>query len=230
VGSRDFLASHDLNFGSLESKARKYIKKGLSVLYVAENNHMEGMIVLAHSVRPNAAKVLRWFEKEGIHRIYLISGDEKAVVQNLSTSMGFRGCEGGLLPDDKAQFIEKLETSGYHVVMIGDGVNDALALAKATVGISLGAGGSEVAVEAADIALANNDLEGLIYLKCLSLKMLRIAEQNFWIASISNAAGVMLGFMGMLPVALAGAFHVSHSLGIILNTSRLLRWRGPFNE
>jgi len=103
-------------------------------------------------------------------------------------------------------------------------VNDALALARADVGVAMGAGGSEVAIEAADIALVTDDLGGLVYVQSLSQATLRVVRQNFWIATGSNLAGVALGAAGLLSPVMAGLLHIVHSLGVLANSSRLLRY------
>ena len=91
----------------------------------------------------------------------------------------------------------------------------------------MGAGGSEAAVETSDISLADDDLEGLVILRQLSRYTLKTIEQNFWIANITNIAGVILGFFGFLPPVMAGVLHVGHTLGIMSNSSRLLKWEAP---
>jgi cation-transporting P-type ATPase C len=131
------------------------------------------------------------------------------------------------MPEDKAVLVDTLRSSGASVLMVGDGINDALALARADVGVAMGAGGSEVAVEAADIALVNDDLGGLVYVHSLSQATMRVVRQNFWIATGSNLLGVALGAGGVLSPVMAGLLHIAHSLGVMANSSRLLRYEYP---
>jgi len=199
---------------------------GNTVVYVAENAALKGMIAISNTVRPETGRVIERLKLEGIHRIYLISGDTEPVVRHLAAALGFTDYAAPILPEEKAQFIEQLEQSGRRVLMVGDGVNDALALSKATVGVAMGAGGSAVAVEAADIALVDSDLGSLLRLRQLSKKTVETVEANFWIATATNIAGIILGAAGWLPPLMAGFLHMGHTLGIMLNSGKLLQWEG----
>lgn len=116
---------------------------------------------------------------------------------------------------------------GDRVMMVGDGINDALALAEADIGVAMGAGGSEVAIEAADIALVEDDLKGVVYVRGLSRKTIKVVHQNFWIATGSNIIGAALGAAGLLSPVLARLVHITHTLGILANSSRLLFYDFP---
>jgi cation-transporting P-type ATPase C len=185
------------------------------------------MIVVANGVKPNAKAVLDWVRKDGVTSLYLVTGDTQPVAEAIAQSMGFDDYRANLLPEDKASYVERLEQGGKRVVMIGDGVNDALALSKATVGVAMGAGGAEVAIEAADIALVDSELEHLVTLRQLSHKTLRTIEQNYYLATSTNVLGVVLGAAGWLTPVMAGMLHIVHTLGILLNSSRLLNWKAP---
>jgi manganese/zinc-transporting P-type ATPase C len=108
--------------------------------------------------------------------------------------------------------------------MVGDGVNDASALSKATQGVAIGAGGSEAALEAADITLAGDDLKGRVFIIALSRKTLNTIDQNFWLANSTNILGGSLSVAGLLTPLMAGLLHLGHSIGIMLNSARLLKW------
>lgn len=223
VGSAAFLAEQNVNPAYFRAKADKFEQDGFTVIYVARNDHLQGMIVLGNQLRPGCEAVLDRLRKQGMEPQALISGDSEPVVRRLAETLGFDEFLAELRPEEKAVYVDRLEAEGRRVMMVGDGLNDALALSKATVGVAMGAGGSEVAIEAADIALLNNDLNGLVHLRQLSHQSFAVIEQNFWIATLTNLLGVGLGALGVVTPVMAGALHAIHSLGIMLNSSRLLR-------
>ena len=223
VGSAAFLAEQNVNPGYFRAKAEKFETDGLTVIYVARNDQLQGMIVLGNQLRPDCEAVLGRLRKQGMGLQALISGDSQPVVRRLAESLGFDEFLAELRPEEKAAYVDRLEAEGWRVMMVGDGLNDAPALAKASVGVAMGAGGSEVAIEAADIALLDNDLNGLVHLRQLSQQSFAVIEQNFWLATVTNLAGIGLGMVGVVTPVMAGALHALHSLGIMLNSSRLLR-------
>jgi cation-transporting P-type ATPase C len=158
--------------------------------------------------------------------ICLISGDEQAVVQSMCTPLSFDQCMGDLRPEQKSEHIRWLQAGGYGVCMIGDGVNDALALSTADLGLAVGAGGSDAALEAADIVLMGHDLRDVLALRSLSRSTMRVIDQNFWIGAGSDYAGLGLAIVGLLTPFLGGVIHVGHTLAILANSARLLGWRG----
>jgi cation-transporting P-type ATPase C len=224
AGNERFLRSEGVDPSYLKSKARQKMASGHTVIYVAKNGTLQGLIALANTVRPGASAVVDWLRKDGVGQISLISGDEEPIVRSVSQSLQLDYYKANMLPEDKADYLEGLEESNSRVLMVGDGVNDALALAKASVGVAMGAGGSEVAVEASDIALVTDDLKGLVFIRMLSSQTLSAIEQNFWLATTTNISGILLGALGWLTPVMAGLLHVGHTFGIMVNSSRLLRW------
>jgi len=224
VGNREFMGTENIKPSYFKKKAQKHMESGRTVLYVARNGKLQGMVAIANTLRPGTDSALEALHKRRTARFYLISGDTEPIVKKLAMDLGFDNYKAALLPEQKARYIEKLKKHHRGVLMVGDGVNDALAMSTADVGVAMGAGGSEVAIEASDIALVRSDLRDLVTLRLLSDKTLRTIETNFWIATVTNGVGILLGAMGWLTPVMAGVLHIGHTLGIMGNSSRLLKW------
>jgi len=209
-------------------KSRRYEDQGLTVVFVARDGNLVGILGFANQTRPEAKVVVDYLRKNGMRDIVLITGDENRTAACLVDDIGFDGCHASLTPDEKAALVRQFQSSGGRILMVGDGINDALALAKADVGVAMGAGGSEVAIEAADIALVTDDLKGLVYVHSLSRRTMAVIRQNFLLATGSNVAGIVLGAMGWLSPVMAGLVHVVHTVGILANSSRLMFHKAPF--
>lgn len=222
VGNGTFMAESGVDPSYFRARALKFQESGRNVVFVARNGKLQGMIVLENTLRPHCADVVAALREQGIRSFALVSGDSVAAVRRLASGLGFEDHRGELLPEEKAEYVRDLQASGAKVLMVGDGLNDALALSEAHVGVAMGAGGSEVAVEAADVALLHNDLEDLLRLRRLSEAAFRVIEQNFWLATATNVAGAGLGAFGIITPVMAGLLHTAHSLGIMINSSRLL--------
>ena len=223
VGNQEFLESNGTGVGYFKSKAAAFRAAGKTVLYVAKNGRLQGMIAVDNTPRPGLTSVLRQLREQGVSSLYLISGDAERIVGIMAEAYGFDHHQGDLLPEQKATLVEKL-TTDHKVMMVGDGINDALVLSKANVGVAMGAGGSDVAVEAADIALLKSDLKDLVFLYGLGKQTLRVVEQNFWIATLTNLLGIVLAVPGWMSPVFTGALHVGHSLTILLNSGRMLSY------
>lgn len=193
-----------------------------TVVYLARDSELVGVFEIAQQVRPEAGTVVKQLQQAGVRQVLLVTGDEEPVAKALADRLGVARYFASVTPEEKAAIVAQLGFDGQAVVMIGDGINDALALAEADVGVAMGAGGSPVAIEAADIALVRDDLRDLVYVQELSRDTLRIVQQNFWIATGSNVLGVALGVAGQLSPVTAGLIHILHTLGVLANSSRLL--------
>lgn len=229
VGNRQFMEEHEIDISWFEKKAALLKQAGNTVVYVAKNGGVQGIIGIASPVRPEAVRVLHNLRRDGVRCMHLVTGDNEEVAQSLLNVFPFDACRASLMPEEKAQWIEELKR-GSAVVMVGDGVNDALALAQADVGIAMGAGGAEVAMEAADIALADSNLEGLVLVRNLSHKCMQVIEQNHYFAVSTDLMGAALGMLGVLSPVMAGLIHVAHTGGILINSSRLLKWEPPVDS
>ncbi len=161
----------------------------------------------------------------GVKEFHLVSGDTPKAVKILAKAKGFEGFAGDLLPEEKAAYVAHLADRGLTVAFVGDGVNDAPALTKAEVGVAMGAGGSETAIATADIALVDDDLRRLIFLRQLSRQTLLIIQQNYWLALSTNILGALLAVLGRLTPVLGGLLHITHAGLIAGNSTRLLSWQ-----
>ncbi|MGE4292143.1 MAG: heavy metal translocating P-type ATPase [Desulfovibrio sp.] len=227
VGNRKLMDRYAVSVGSVSSRVSSLHRRGYTVLYVARSHRVVGVLAFENMIRPECGEVVARLRANGIRRTVLVTGDEPNTAISLAGRIGIEECHASVMPEDKAVLVETLRASGASVLMVGDGINDALALVRADVGVAMGAGGSEVAVEAADIALVRDDLGGLVYVHSLSQATMRVVHQNFWIATGSNLLGVALGAGGVLSPVMAGLLHIAHSLGVMANSSRLLRYEYP---
>jgi len=224
VGNRAFLEAQGIEVGALRGKAEEKAEEGGTVVYVARDDKLQGLIVVGNAVRPEADRVLKALRRDGVRSIFLVTGDLEPVARSLAERLAIDAYRAALLPEEKAAFLDGLRVKGMKVAMVGDGVNDAVALARADVGVAMGAGGAEAAIEAADISLVDSDLARLLFLRRLSRQTVRVIEQNHWLAVSTNLVGMGLGAGGLITPLLAGLLHIVHTVGIMVNSSRLLRW------
>jgi cation-transporting P-type ATPase C len=230
VGNAQLMEDQSIEIDPAIEQSNRFLEQGRTVVYVAKNGNLEGLIVLSNEVRPGTTSLMETLKKDGVQEIYLVTGDLDPVAKALARDLHLDGYRASLLPEAKAHFIEQLKVRGRQVAMVGDGVNDALALSNANIGIAMGAGGSEVALEAADIALVDSDLTRLLMLRQLSWDTMRVIEQNHWLAVSTNLIGMALGAFGTVGPVVAGLIHIVHTLGIMLNSGKLLTWDQRTNE
>ena len=224
VGNGELMKEAGIDVGYFGRRAQKLAETGHTVIFVAKNNRIQGIIAVTNAVRPGAEHLVSWLRADGVTSLHLVTGDTEPVARAVAEDLGFDDYAAQLLPEEKARYIERLRAAGQSVVMVGDGVNDALALSRADVSVAMGAGGAEAAIEAADIALVDSDLGRLVVLRQLSHQTMRVIEQNFWLAVSTNAIGIALGAAGRINPLMAGLIHVLHTLGIMVNSGRLLKW------
>jgi cation-transporting P-type ATPase C len=222
VGSHKLMAQYGIGLERVEAHLEEVKGRGLTQIFIAKDGELLGAIGFANRERPDLQPLVRRLKGRGIQRTAMITGDAKYTAMDMACRLNFDECRYSVMPEEKAIIVAGLKADGHRVLMVGDGINDALALAEADVGIAMGAGGAEVAIEAADIALVGDDLGGVVYVRDLSRKTMAVIHQNFWIATGSNIAGVVLGALGLLSPVMAGLVHITHTLGILVNSSRLL--------
>jgi cation-transporting P-type ATPase C len=225
VGNLAFMEAEAVSAGYFKSAAEKLETEGCTTVYVAENGKLLGMIGLRYEFKPNSVDVLQRLRHDRVSQIHLVSGDTYEVVMRTTDNLPMNSVQGDMLPEDKARFVAQLVSEGRHVAMVGDGINDAPALARANIGIAMGAGGAEAAIEAADIALVDNRLERIVFIRQLSHRTLQIIQQNHWFAVTTDLLGAIIAIAGLLPPILSGAAHIVHTLTILTNSSRILAFQ-----
>jgi cation-transporting P-type ATPase C len=225
VGNFKLMERFEVRSDQVHAYLDQVKQQGKTLVFIARDSKLLGVAGFASRERPDAAAVLDTLRQDGMHTSVLVTGDAKYAAQDMASRLGFDHCHFSILPGNKAEVVSELRSRGHKVFMVGDGINDALALAEADIGVALGAEGAEVAIEAADIALIQDDLQGILYVRKLSHQTLAVVHQNFWIATGTNIAGVVLGALGLLSPVMAGLVHITHTLGILANSSRLLAFK-----
>ena len=220
AGNKTFFLENGLN---LPEEIEKLENEGKTVILVGNTQRIFGTITLMDEIKPEAAKLMKKLKKKGI-RTVMLTGDNKPVARAVARKIGIDTCYAQLLPQDKVKIIDKLLKKFKHVIMVGDGVNDAPALAKACVGIAMGAAGSDTAIETADVALMQDDLSKVNYLIDLSRKTMRVVKQNVLASILVKGSFAVLTFPGIITLWLAVAVgDMGLSLGVILNALRIGR-------
>ena len=208
--------------------------RGQSVVVVGHKPHADcsgevlGILAIGDALRANASQAVRDLHAAGIERVVMLSGDNQRTVDAIATEAGIDEAAGDLLPDDKIDRVRSLLSEHRHVGMIGDGVNDAPAMAAATVGIAMGAAGTDTAIETADIALMKDDLSKVAETIQLGRRTLRIIQFNIAFALAIKAVFLVLAVLGYTSLWLAILADTGATLLVILNALRLLRTRGVY--
>jgi len=190
---------------------------------VARNGKFIGWVGLQDQTRPEAREALAQLRATGVRRIAMISGDRQPVATRVGREIGCEEAIGECLPQNKVDYVRQTKAKGYRVAVIGDGVNDAPALAAGDLGIAMGAAGSEVAIHSATIALMNNDLNRLPFLVRLSRQTRSVINQNFLFGILFVIGGFSLAALNYLPPIAAAFLHVVGSLIVVFNSARLVR-------
>jgi Cd2+/Zn2+-exporting ATPase len=223
LGSHRYLEERGQETPEIHEQLETMSGRGQTVVVFGNANHVCGLISLADEVRPGAAAALRELRTAGIEHLIMLTGDNRPTAEAVAAQAGVDQVEAELLPEDKVTAIEALVGKYQRVAMIGDGVNDAPALARASVGIAMGAAGTDSAIETADIALMSDDLSKLPWLIRHSRRVLGVVRQNIVFSLAVKLAFVVLTFAGVSSLWGAIAADMGASLLVIANGLRLLR-------
>lgn len=223
LGSHRLLDDNMAESAQVRTQADAFEAQGRSVVFVGNEEHVCGLISVADSLRPEAKEALNALKKVGVEKIVMLTGDNQGTAEAISTQAGVDLYKAELLPEEKTEEVEKLMKNHQHVAMVGDGVNDAPAMAAASLGIAMGAAGTDAAIETADIALMSDDLSKLVWLVNHSQKTLSIIQQNIIFALGLKALFVVLALAGVATLWMAIAADMGASLLVIFNGLRLLK-------
>jgi Zn2+/Cd2+-exporting ATPase len=196
---------------------------GLSVLYVVRDGELAGWIGLEDNARPEAAEAVDRLRDMGIKRLVILTGDRKSVAKRVAEQMHFSEFKAEVLPHEKLEMVDELKAKGYRVAVIGDGVNDAPALAAGDISIAMGAAGSDVAIHSASIALLNSNLNRIPFLVELSRRTIAVIRQNMIIGGLFIVVFMSLAGAGYVSPVTAAFLHIVSGLIVIFNSARLVR-------
>jgi cation-transporting P-type ATPase C len=222
VGSAAFMDESGISISIPESTIKMMHEKGENIVFVARGKTLLGVIGIQDRLREDMKKTLNRLRRFGYDDIVLLTGDVEEHANLMASKMALDGYKAQVLPEDKADMVLRMQAKGNKVVMIGDGVNDAPALAYSDVGIALGRGSTEISIETSDIAINNDNPLLLTGIIGLSKKTMEIVKQNFATAIGVNTVGLMLASMGILPVFWAAVLHNATTIAVVMNSGRIL--------
>ncbi len=231
VGNRRLIEAQGVSIdASVESSLATLEADGASPVIVVENGIVQGVIAVRDLMRPESAQAIHQLRHAGIQRIVLLTGDRNRVAESIGREAGVDEVHADLLPEQKVEAISRLQRAGHRVAMIGDGINDAPALAMADAGIAMGVTGTDIAIEEADVVLTNDRLDRLPLLVEVSRASFSVIKQNIWVFALAlNVISVLAASMGILGPVGAAATHQVSALLVVLNSLRLLAY-GTFDK
>lgn len=226
AGNIEMMGDNNISISQdIEKKASKYKSIGCTIVYISINGiDITGFIALSDTLKKDAANVIKNIGHNGVRSI-LLTGDNKQAAYYIANLVGINDVCSNCLPEDKISAIEKYQNANELVCMVGDGVNDALALKKAHVGIAMGGIGSDIAIDAADIALIRDDIKSIPHLLNLSKKVTKTIKLNLTFSMVLNFIAVTLAILGILKPVVGALVHNAGSVIVILNSSLLLNWK-----
>ena len=223
AGNQELLNANNIEIPELK-EAEDYVKKGCTIIYVSVNSTFAGFLALSDTVRKESENMIAELLKLGICPV-LLTGDHANAADTIASQLHIKEVKADCLPENKLGYIEDYQKNGMQVCMIGDGVNDAPALKKAEVGIAMGGVGSDIAVDAADIALVDDEVKELPHLVALSKHMMITIKLNMTFSMTLNFIAIILAILGVLNPVVGALVHNAGSVFVIINSAFLLKWR-----
>lgn len=225
VGNVNLLNEYGIDIPqNAAAKAEEYQNKGCTAVYVGIDSGFAGIIALSDTLREESRDTVGRLYAENVTPI-LLTGDNIKAASAIAERLGIKKIKAECMPEDKLDEISRLQNEKHHVCMIGDGINDAPALKKADVGIAMGGVGSDIAVDAADIALANDEIKELPHLISLSSRMMTTIKINLSFSMGLNFLAIILAMTGILNPVIGALVHNAGSVLVIINSALLLRWK-----
>lgn len=221
VGTRKLLRSRNIDLMDIESKMERMENEGKTAMLIAVNEQLAGIVAVADTVKETSQAAIERMQALGLD-VILLTGDNKQTAEAIGRQVGLSHVIAEVLPEEKSEEIKKLQAQGKKVAMVGDGINDAPALAIADIGMAIGTG-TDIAIEAADITLMRGDLNSVADAIFMSRKTMRNIKQNLFFAFFYNTIGIPVAALGLLAPWVAGAAMAFSSVSVVLNALRLQR-------
>lgn len=222
AGNSELLKKNDISVG-ISREIDKFYAQGCTVIYIGVDGEFAGYIVLSDVLRNESRQMIADLKVIGVMPV-LLTGDNKNAAESIAKKLNISEYQFQCLPEDKMNYIENSENDGKPVCMIGDGINDAPALKRATVGIAMGGIGSDIAVDAADIALVDDEVKELPHLVALSKRMMTTIKRNMTFSMCLNFVAIILAIIGTLNPVVGALVHNAGSVFVIINSALLLKW------
>jgi P-type E1-E2 ATPase len=224
VGKDKYLQANNISIPEIiEQTVSDQTQQGRTAMLVANDMRPVGLIAIADEVRPETPRVISTLKRNfGIEKITMITGDNHRVAKAIAAQIGMDDFQAELLPEQKQELVRGLQNEGHLVGMIGDGINDAPALALADIGFAMGSAGTDVAIETADVTLMNDDLSRVAEFVWMSQKVLRRIKLNIFFSIIYNVVGLIMASLGMLTPVLAVIFQEAGCITVVFSSTLLL--------
>jgi Cd2+/Zn2+-exporting ATPase len=224
VGKDKYLQANNISIPEIiEQTVSDQTQQGRTAMLVANDMRPVGLIAIADEVRPETPRVISALKRDfGIEKITMITGDNHRVAKAIAAQIGMDDFQAELLPEQKQELVRGLQNEGHLVGMIGDGINDAPALALADIGFAMGSAGTDVAIETADVTLMNDDLSRVAEFVWMSQKVLRRIKLNIFFSIIYNVVGLIMASLGMLTPVLAVIFQEAGCITVVFSSTLLL--------
>ena len=221
VGKAELMAAQGIPTERVDARAKEWLNRGATVVYLGVDGALAGFVALSDTVREDAGATVRRLQAAGVTPM-LLTGDNGAAARAISAEVGIADVRANLLPEDKMRIIRESAGGSEPVCMIGDGVNDALALAAADAGVAMGGVGSDIAIESADAVLVSDEIKRLPYLFSLTRKVMQTVRVNIIASLIINIAAVVLSALGVLTPITGALWHNCGSVFVVVNAALLL--------